>query len=74
MHLVPLETRKIAIQMIKLVKRWVLIMGTINHIVKFIALSLLKIEVNSPSDGELCCMVETELNRKKRNENIIPEV
>lgn len=49
-------------------------MGTINHIVKFIALSLLKIEVNSPSDGELCCMFETELNRKKRNENIIPEV
>jgi len=49
-------------------------MGTINHIVKFIALSLLKTEINFPSDQELCCMVGTELDRKRRNEKIIAEV
>lgn len=49
-------------------------MRTISHIVKFIALSLLKIEINFLSDGELYCMVGTELNRKRRNEKIIAEV
>lgn len=49
-------------------------MGAINHIVKFIALSLLKIEINFPSDCKLCHIVGIELNRKRRNEKKIAEV
>lgn len=33
--------------------------------VKFITLSLLKTEINFPSDGELYCMVGTEQEEKK---------
>lgn len=44
-----MEAQKISVEIIKLVRRKVPIIGTINHIAMFIALSLLKPEINFPN-------------------------